>query len=374
MNIDKDIDELLVSISQEHHGVISTIEKYLESLPGYQNSYHSDLTVRKYRGCLCKNPNNFATFLKQNKVEFIEECKTDVLELYKCFVINQVDLSTARSHITAARQLMKFAFKLGWVPIDYSNLLHLPKRSGPHIIKTVPQEVIKLILEQEWGRNPFVVARNRLICYLFAVRGLRPLEMPRLKLTSIHPYKDLAYLWPVLGKKMAPRFVMLDEDTLGVLKIYMIERAHFALRHRIKEDCLLLAEVPQNGTHQIAISGIQAIIRRIKSELSLKGCLWDLSSLNPQGLRRSAESNEYDRAEFLPINNPQLSIPGQFGHTQAISERYYWQKSKRNAYILAKGGKIVDKLRAEQNEEGIKWQIQEEFPETNLFRDLGLEI
>jgi hypothetical protein len=120
--------------------------------------------------------------------------------------------------------------------------------------------------------------------------------------------------------------------------------------------------------------GVQSVIRRIKTELLCQGCLWDLSALNPQGLRRSAESNEYERAEFLPINNPQLTIPGQFGHTQAVSEKHYWAKSKRNAYILAKGGCLVDKLRAEGDEDRIQKQIQDEFPETSFYRDLGLDI
>ena len=374
MDIDKDIEQMLVDISKDKHTVRLTIQKFLESLPGYEDSFHSPLTVKKYQGCLLTNPNNFADFLKQNGVEYIEECKTDVMELFKCHIQNKVDLSTARSHVTAVRQLMEFAAKLEWTSKDLVKNYHLPKRNGPHFIRTIPAEVIKMLLEMNWGRNEFVVARNRLICFLFASRGLRPLEMPRLKMGCIYPYMDLAYLWPVLGKKMAQRFVMLDEETLKVLKIYMIERAHFILRHHIKEDNLLIAEVARNGSYVISKAGIQAIILRIKTELLCQGCLWDLSALNPQGLRRSAESNEYERAEFLPINNPQLSIPGQFGHTQGVSEKHYWAKSKRNAYILAKGGRLVDKLRAEGDENQIKKQIQDEFPETSFYRDLGLDI
>jgi hypothetical protein len=190
----------------------------------------------------------------------------------------------------------------------------------------------------------------------------------------LYPYKDLAYIWPVLGKKMAQRFVMIDEETLKVLKIYLIERAHFVLRHKIKDDALLIAEVARNGSYVLSKAGIQAIISRIKSELLLQGCIWDLSALNPQGLRRTAESVQYEQAEFLPINNPQLSIPGQFGHSQVVSEKHYWEKSKRNAYILAKGGQLVDKLRADGNEGEITKKMQEDFPETSFYRDLGLDI
>lgn len=374
MEIDKDIETMLVDISGGRHSIATTIQKYLESLPGYADSLHSPLTIRKYRSCLLTGPNNFLQFIGNNGVENIEDCKTDAMELYKSHVMNKVDLETARSHVTAVRQLMKFAKKLEWIKDDFAGNLHLPKRNGPRLIRTIPTEVIKMLLEMDWGRNPFVVSRNRVICYLFAAKGLRPLELPRLKMGCIHPYKDLAYLWPVIGKKLAERFVMLDQDTLNVLKVYLIERAHFALRHHIKEDGLLLAEVPQNGSYELSKAGIQAVIARIKVELQCQGCMWDLSALNPQGLRRSAESIEYDRAEYLPINNPQLTIPGQFGHTQVVSEKHYWAKSKRNAYILAKGGRLVDKLRAAGDEDQIKETMQEEFPETKFYRDLGLDI
>ncbi len=193
MKIDNDIEQLLTNISKERHTVNYAIEKYLESLPGYQNSHHSPLTVRKYRDCLIKNPNNFTSFLKKNDIEFIEDCKVDILEFYKSYVMNRVDLPTARSHITAVRQLFKFVHKLGWIQTDISKDYRLPKRTGPHIIRTVPTEVLKLLFASDWGRNPFVISRNRLICHLYGSRGLRPLELPRLYTTSIHPYKDLGF-------------------------------------------------------------------------------------------------------------------------------------------------------------------------------------
>jgi site-specific recombinase XerD len=374
MDIDNDIEQLLKDICKGQHPVDLTIRKFLESLPGYENSLHSPLTVKKYSACLLTGPNCFAGFLRANRIENIEECRADMLELYKSHVLNKVDLVTARSHITAARQLLTFTGKLEWTKAELAKNFHLPKKIGPHMIRTVPREVIKMLLEMDWGRNPFVVARNRLTCFLFASRGLRPLEMPRLKMGCIVPYKDLAYLWPVIGKKLAQRFVMLDQETLQVLKVYLIERAHFALRHHIKDDALLLAEVARNGSYVISKAGIQAVIARIKTEMLCQGCLWDLSALNPQGLRRSAESAEYERAEFLPINNPQLSIPGQYGHSQQVSEKHYWAKSKRNAYLLAKGGPLVDKLRSEGDEDQIKKEMQDNFPETKFYHDLGLDI
>ena len=94
----------------------------------------------------------------------------------------------------------------------------------------------------------------------------------------------------------------------------------------------------KNGSYAIETSCIQSIVRRIKHELQLRGWVFYgiLSSLNPQGCRRTAETAEFERAEYLPIPNAHLSIIGQFGHSMRVAERHYWKKSKRNAYFLLK--------------------------------------
>ena len=129
---------------------------------------------------------------------------------------------------------------------------------------------------------------------------------------------------------------MLDEDSFIALKDYAIKRAYYIAWRKIRDNHLFLNLIPKNGSYAIDKSCVQSLVRRIKHELELSGCLWDLTYLNPQGCRRTAESAEFERAEYLPIPNAHLSIIGQFGHSMRVAEKHYWKKSKRNAYLLLK--------------------------------------
>lgn len=374
MKIDNDINLLLDDIAVGKHTVEQAIIVYLESLPGYKDMLHSPLTVKKYRACLMTDPNNFLNFVTEKGFSYIDSIEMDTLEFFKAYILNRVEVESARGYVTAVRQLFHYMYTIGWLQKDLSKAFKLPKKVGRKSVRTVPKEVLEMILQEDFGRNSFVISRNRLVAYLFGRLGLRPLEIPRLKTTCIHPYKDLAYLWPVIGKKEAERFVMMDEETIEVLKVFMIERAHFALHHKVKDETLLLSEVPRAGSYAISKAGVQAVLRRIKQELKLRGCLWDLNALNAQGLRRTATSDAYERAELLPINNPQLSICGQMGNTLQVSEKHYWKKSKRNAYMLAKGMKMINQYQEEGDEKRIHEEMKREFPETNFYRDFGLGI
>jgi hypothetical protein len=270
---------------------------------------------------------------------------------------------------------MEFSRKMGWIQIDFIKDFHLPKIKTKKPIRTVPEEVQKEVLEGEWGNNSFTIARNHLIACLFLIRGLRPLEFPKLCECHIFPYEDLCYL-KVFGKKDAEREVMLDQITFQALRLFMIERAHFMINNKIREKHIFLSLVPRNGSYVISKAGVQAIIRRIKEELRLTGCIWDLSTLNPQGCRRSAVSNDYARAEDSPVHHPEFTLSGQYGHSLEIAQKHYWKHSLKNAYRMVKG--------TAKTEEGSKPQetnshppqkgFRDIFPSGSFFREAGLDI
>ena len=52
IRVDNDIDELLRNIASGKHNIQESVEKFLEALPGYNYSLHSQLTLRKYERCL----------------------------------------------------------------------------------------------------------------------------------------------------------------------------------------------------------------------------------------------------------------------------------------------------------------------------------
>jgi hypothetical protein len=268
-------------------------------------------------------------------IHFLDGIAKDKLMFYQTFLLGKMDPQTAKKYTTAVRQLLKFCEKIEWIRENLWHDFHLPKKPKRTEIEIIPPEVVQEILACDWGKNPFTISRNKLIVNLLLRRGLHPKEFPTILMTDIHPYEDLAYLH-VYGKRNVPRDVMLDEDSFFSLKDYAIKRAYYVDWRRIHDDHLLLSLIPRNGLFMIATSCIQSIVRRIKHELQLRGCLWDLSHLNPQGCRRTAETAEFERAEYLPIPNAHLSIIGQFGHSMRVAERHYWKKSKRNAYFLLK--------------------------------------
>ncbi|NLD91342.1 MAG: site-specific integrase [Fibrobacter sp.] len=375
MNIDKDIEKLLESITTNDKSINDAIHYFIESLPGYKNSLHSSLTIKKYKRCLIDDPKySFKVYLNSSSVERLSQISKQQLEEYKDFLLNFLEVHTVRSYITAVKQFLSCCQRLEWIGKDLLKNYHLPKIVKPHEIKTIPAEVQNEILGNEWGTNPFMVTRNHLINCFFIRHGLRPLEFPRIKESHIHPYKDLCYL-DIYGKRLQHRQVMLDEVSLKALREYMVQRAAFKYGKKIKNDHLFLCMIPRNGSYVISKSGVQAVVRRIKQELQLRGCLWNLDTLNPQGCRRSAVSREYEKAEYLPVQHPEFTLSGQFGHSFAIAQQHYWKKSMKNAYLMIKGGEQVEKNLSSEilPPEGSN-KSTDIYPDASFFKDFGMDI
>lgn len=379
LQIDPDINNLLTDIEKGHHSLDNAVDIFLVSLPGFRDRLHSPSTVRKYEACLRKGPNCLLAFLKFRNKKFVEEISKEDLEIYKAFLLNQLDPQTVKSFITACRLLLNYMFRLGWLDQDMSIGMLLPKTKRKEHIKTVPKEVAEEVLRNSWGTNSFAVARNNLITHLFLKRGLHPKEFPSLMETDIHPYEDLAYL-TVIGKRGVPRDVMLDPETLQMLRIYMLERAHHMLAKRIRSANIFLSLNPHDDSYAITVSGVQAVIRRIKQEMKLKGCLWDLSALNPQGCRRTAVSDDYEKAEDSPVHHPEFTLCGQYGHSLAVAQKYYWKKSLKNAYRFVKNkfGPIGPQESSVSNNKDHtsipESELRKLFPDSTFFRDFGVNI
>ncbi len=373
MEIDADIQKLLTTVESGQHSISIAIHQYLESLPGYQNGLHRSITINKYERGLHKDPRyNFQKYLNDQGVSFIEEIKKEHLEKYKNWLLNTLDVNSVRNYITPVRQLMEFMKLLGWIENDYSKDFHLPKFKTKKPIRTIPKEIQEQVLDGDWGLNSFTIARNHLVACLLLKRGLHPLEFPKLRERHIHPYNDLGYL-EIYGKRDAERDVMLDDVTFKALQIYMVERAHFLHINKIHDDHIFLSLISRNDTYAISIAGVQAIVRRIKQELRLQGCLWDLTALNPQGCRRSAVSNDYEQAEYLPVQHPEFTLSGQYGHSLEIAQKHYWKKSLKNAYKMVKGQLYVEGPLSE-NADKSQSGPRSIFPQGSFFRDIGIGI
>jgi site-specific recombinase XerD len=376
MSIDKDITEILTHIEAGYHSLDAAIGNFLLSLPGFEHQFHSSKTVQKYRSCLLDGKRALLGFLVQKNKTHVEDLLKEDIEMFKDELLNALDPQTVRPYITAIRLFVQYLFRMGWIPDDWSKSVKVPRVKKLEHIKVIPRQVVEEILSGEWGINLFAVARNALIVCLLLLRGLRPKEFPGITEADIHPYEDLAYV-TVIGKRGVVRDVMLDPQTFQALRVYMIERAHYLYVNRISEPHIFLSLNPRNNQKCITTSGVQAVVRRIKYELRLRGIVWDLSAVNPQGCRRTAVSREYEKAEDSPLHHPEFTLSGQFGHSLTIAQKHYWRRSLRNAYRLIKKEAGQDSLNQDLPSNGADMRpkdIKDIFPGSSYFNNFGLDI
>jgi site-specific recombinase XerD len=313
--------------------------------------------------------------MKRNGIFQIETVRKDNLEFYKSFVLNNVEPRTAAKFISAIRQLFKYSLKIGWIEENIAVDFDLPKVQHKKEIEVIRPEICELLLNGNWGYNPFTRKRNHLVLCLFLRRGMHPKEIPTILLEHIEPYKDVGVI-TVCGKKNRWREVMLDPYSWNVLQEYAPERGKYLAWRNVVDEHLALASTPRpDGSYQMTTPGISAIIKRMALLLQKQGCLYSMKNVTANIMRHTAESNDWERAEHLPIKNPELSITNQFGNSPAVALKHYIKHSRRNAYILLKGGAIIDDVKNGDSKGPEKLNIlKKQFPETNAFPnfDCGL--
>lgn len=376
MDYDHDIQRLLSSIETGRHTIEFASLKFLESLPGYNYRYHQPLTVRSYERCLLRDPHNFNDYMKREGFDHIELVTRDKLEFFKAYVLNGLEPVTAMKFVTSVRQLFKYVTKLEWIPLNIAADYELPKPPKRPDIEVINPEVCELLFANEWGNNMFTRKRNTLILCFFLRRGMHPKELPTIMLEHIAPYRDLTVI-TVCGKRNRWRDVMLDPVSDKALKEYAIERGKYLSWRGVVDEHLILASNPRldDGSYAMTTAGVSAVIKRITLELQRQGCLASLKNVTPNIMRHTAESNDWERAEHLPVHHPELSIPNQYGNSLPVALKHYVKHSKRNAYILLKGGSIVDE--AKQGNPGALSDMktfQKGFPEMNSFPQFDVGI
>lgn len=379
MELDKDINEILLLIEKGQHTIKETAEKYLQSLPGYQNRFHRPVTCVAYERCLMRDQYNFVDYMNRDGIHLLDQISKDKLQFYKEFVTNQVEPRTAAKYISVVRQLSKYAYKIGWIAEDIAIDLHLPKPQKKENIETISTEISDLLLKGDWGLNEFTRKRNKLCVCLFIRRGLHPMEIPKIMLIHIEKYRDL-HVINVEGKRGRWREVMLDPITNQALMEYAVARGKYLKWRGVNDEHLVLASSPRmDGSYQMTTGGVSAIISRIREDLKNQGHLFSLKNVTPNIMRHTAETADYERVEHLPVKNPEMSVTAQFGNSPTVARNHYVHPSRRNAYILLKGGYLLDEIR-EGNVQNLNQlrDLQSDFPETNLFRspfeDVGAGI
>jgi site-specific recombinase XerD len=338
--------------------------RFIETISGRERQRYSPLTINSYRQCLITNPHSLCAFTKLRGPHHVEQVMQDDLHAFREYLKPKVDPRTVMRFVTATRQLFTFAHENGWTERNVAASLRSPKPREQQVIEVVKPEVCELLLSGDWGCNDFTRRRNHLILCLFANRGLHPMEIPPIELAHVEPYRDLAVI-TVCGKRRRWREVMLDPVTWKALQDYAPARGKYLHWRHSDDSHLVLASEPRlDGSYMMTTGGVSAVVHRVARELRRKGCLHDLRSLKPNILRHTAESSDWDRVEHLPVVHPELSVSNQYGNSPATALKHYVRRSRRNAYILIKGGSLVDSLRrGEIGSEELKDGIARTFPD-----------
>ncbi|WP_018291865.1 tyrosine recombinase [Verrucomicrobium sp. 3C] len=124
--------------------------------------------------------------------------------------------SSLKGSIVALRHLFSFLRKEGFVSIDLSQDLELPK-VGLRIPRTLSEKDVMQLLSIEFPQTEEGV-RNRAIVELLYGAGLRASELVDLRLTSFLPEERLLR---VLGKGRKERIVPLGSAAIGALEEYL---------------------------------------------------------------------------------------------------------------------------------------------------------
>lgn len=375
MQVDPEINKILTNIEKGYHSIEEASIRFLESLPGYNYRFHRPNTIKSYERCLLRDPNNFNDYMKKEGINYIELVPKDHLEFYKNFILNKVEPRTAAKFVTAVRQLFKFIKKIGWIENNIAADFELPKPNQKKEIEVIKPEVCELLLNGNWGYNDYTRRRNHLILCFFLRRGMHPKEIPDIMLEHIEQYRDLAVI-SVCGKRNRWREVMLDPYTYTSLQEYSIERGKYVAWRDTRDEHLILSSTPRfDKSYQMSTPGVSAIIKRMTKELQKNGCLHSLKHVTPNIMRHTAETADWERVEHLPVKNPEMSVSGQYGNSPAVALKHYVRRSRRNSYILLKGGAIIDDAKNGDSKAPEKMQdLESDFPEISKFPnwDMGL--
>lgn len=167
---------------------------------------------------------------------------------------------------------------------------------------------------------------------------------------------------------------MCDPATWASLQEHAPARAAYLRWRGVNDEHLVLASNPRpDGSYGVTTSGVSGIVKRIVQELRDQGCIYSLKHVSANFMRHTAESADWERVEHLPVKHPELSVCGQYGNSPAVAIKHYVRHSRRNAYILIKGGSLVDEAR--QGNTGASAdlnEMQKKFPESSMFfNDIG---
>jgi site-specific recombinase XerD len=270
------------------HGLVinlkDAVKLFLDAFK--QNETYRDATFLAYEGCLQTSPHNLVNYCDNKNLVALQNLTYEFLEGYKLYLLERLGVFSVRKHVTATRQFLAFAYIKGWSSIS-GNHFHVPKTAlkEDHVLQ---DEVMHELLNQDWGINPFTIKRNHLILYLMLKAGMSPNEICNIQLDGFSINGSTAIL-SYQGKAGKEKTLVIDEILWGLIQEYMQYRNNYIDSKKIKDNGYLTIGISGNqGTFEV--SGIQSLIRNIQKSLRAQGCVWDISKLNAQAIKRTSDA------------------------------------------------------------------------------------
>jgi len=266
------------------------IKDFIDSLIGYRKT-----TIRTYRNRLLTGHNCFLSFLKKEKIKSFNSMTVGQLEEYVELIRSHVSDRTANGYVTVVRQLFKYLLYNGHITENIALQIHLPETLHNTETQTIKPELVKELLNTEYGHNPLTKSRNSLIIHLLIKTGLSSLEISNLEMGDLERrlFKNLTVI-SATGKSDIRRDVYADPETTAALNKYIsIRGAYLTLRGIIDNTLILTQGNPSKGWKMNSV-GIAAIVRRVLQKMQLDGCSFNLKGISPLIMKKTADMNDWE--------------------------------------------------------------------------------
>ncbi len=190
------------------------LERFLDHLTYEKRS--SAHTVAAYR----RDLERFATYLKQQGVQHIEEADDQLVRLWMMTLMEVGESPrTVNRRLSAVRGFFRFARVTGTVSSDPTALLEAPK-TPKRLPEFVEEQRMGRLFDLEWPEG-FTDATHQAVLELFYGTGMRLAELVGLKVGDLD---DHTRTIRVLGKRNKERVLPLGDALLDSLRHYQTAR------------------------------------------------------------------------------------------------------------------------------------------------------
>lgn len=228
---------------------------------------NTDKTVKGYKWFLKK----FNEYLEKQDVSSIADLTIEHINRYQIYLNGKfserghekeakLKKRSIQTYIRHIKVFMSYCFEQGYVPIDISKKIRIPKAETP-MIKILMDDEVDAILVTFDKCDPVMGLRNTAIVYLLLDCGLRLSEVTKIKRDDLNFEKG--YLF-VNGKGRKERVVPMGAKLRNVLVKYLAERDKDTFQ--TYKDYMFLTE---SGT-PITEATLSQLMKRLKKETGVK--------------------------------------------------------------------------------------------------------